>query len=36
VKPGDHVDHVEVESLADPEGPMSRIRVYLKHDAQRT
>ena len=34
VKPGDHVDHVEVESLADPEGPMSRIRVYLKHDAE--
>lgn len=34
VKPGEHVDHVEVESLADPEGPMSRIRVYLKHDAE--
>jgi type IV pilus assembly protein PilQ len=34
VKSGEHVDRVEVESLADPEGPMSRIRLYLKHDAE--
>jgi type IV pilus assembly protein PilQ len=34
VASGDHVDRVELETLADPEGPMSRIRVYLKHDAE--